>query len=250
MTEADSLRRLIRRYRPVRRTAKFAVPPQPFPGLLNAVVAYNEHGGYCVPLAASHRIAAQQVLHGEVYEAETIRLIASECGRGDVVHAGTFFGDFLPAIARAASGMVWAFEPNPESRRCAAATVLLNDLENVRLIHAALGQRSGWAQLSTADERGLPRGGSSCVAEGGDTRVPMKTIDEVVPADRRVSVLQLDVEGFERQALEGALLTIERCRPLLVLETMPDAEWVERRLAPLGYRAAEPVPPNSVLRAR
>jgi hypothetical protein len=34
-------------------------------------------------------------------------------------------------------------------------------------------------------------------------------------------VIHLDVEGYERAALEGARKTIARCRPLLVLETLP-----------------------------
>jgi hypothetical protein len=64
-------------------------------------------------------------------------------------------------------------------------------------------------------------------------------VDDVVPPDRTVSVLQLDVEGFEEQALDGAMDTIRRCRPLIILESLPRPEWMALQLAPLGYVPAE-----------
>ena len=73
-------------------------------------------------------------------------------------------------------------------------------------------------------------------------------LDDVVAGDRRVAAIQLDVEGHEQAALEGAMRTIERCRPLIVLETLPEAQWVEQHLAPLGYRAEGSVNRNFVLR--
>ena len=78
-------------------------------------------------------------------------------------------------------------------------------------------------------------------------QVPMLRIDDLVPADRPVAIIQLDVERQERQALSGALATIRRCLPAIVVETLPDDAWIATNLAPLGYRRAGMVGPNTLL---
>jgi FkbM family methyltransferase len=224
--------------------------------VLRAVISYNSFGAYCVPLSSQHRPAAQRILRGEVWEEATLAYLAAECGDGDVVHAGTYFGDFLPALSRAArpGGRVWGFEPNPENYRCADITMRLNGLTNVTLNHAALGASQGEARIATTDARGRPLGGASHVVDRvspGEVveNVPVMAIDEVLPRDRDVSLIQLDVEGFEDQALLGAMGTIRRCRPVLVLETVPDSAWLAEHLAPMGYSVERTIDANTVLRA-
>src|SRR5947208_1447979 len=48
----------------------------------------------------------------------------------------------------------------------------------------------------------------------------------------------------------GAMYTIERWRPLLVVETMPESAWVAINLAQLGYELEGSVHINKVLRYR
>jgi FkbM family methyltransferase len=203
------------------------------PSALDCLLARNEYGVYCIPRSSRHRPAALAILKSGVWEANTVNLIRSV--PGDVVHAGTFFGDSLPALASSRLDAVWAFEPNRESYRCAQITILLNDLQNVTLANAALSDSSGVGTLATTNRRGVPSGGGSRLTlkpSDGVRHEPVKlvTIDGVVPEDREVGVLALDVEGYEKQALTGALGTIERCRPLLILEQLPPGDWLEEHL--------------------
>lgn len=69
-------------------------------GALDCVVAGNKHGVYCVPRSSRHRPAAQAILQSRVWEPDTLDLVGGTDRDGDIVHAGTFFGDFLPALAR------------------------------------------------------------------------------------------------------------------------------------------------------
>lgn len=222
----------------------------PLPGSpLECLVAANEHGLYCVPAASRHRPAARRILAGEVWEPDTIGWIIAHRRAGDIVHAGTYFGDFLPALARslAGDGRVWAFEPNPENHACAHVTIALNGLAGVVLHHAALGAAAGRVALVTHDEQGIPLGGASHVdaaRDAGADGVAVVRLDDVIPADRPVDVIQLDVEGAEEQALCGALGLIGRWRPALLLERPPEA-WLERVLAPLGYAPAGKVHANT-----
>jgi len=235
-------------------------------GALDCTVARNRYGLYCVPYSCREKHEAQRILQSRVWEPETIELLSGTDPDGDIVHAGTFFGDFLPALARSRrnGALVWGFEPNAESYRCAEVTVLLNGLQNVVLTHAALAaEDGGTAQLVTSNRFGAPTGGGSRVVKGaaarrlaggaavapGTEEVDLVSIDEAVGGERTVAVIQLDVEGHEQEALEGALQTIERCRPLLVLEGVPGEDWFAAKLAPLGYRRAGSVAVNTVLRA-
>jgi len=53
------------------------------------------------------------------------------------------------------------------------------------------------------------------------------TIDDQIGAERSVGIIQLDIEGYETEALFGARRTIARCRPVLILETEPRLEALE-----------------------
>jgi FkbM family methyltransferase len=239
---------------------RLQVDAVPLPaGAPDCVVAKNQHGSYCVPRSSLHRPAARAVVSAGVWESETLNLLRSTGRDGDIVHAGTFFGDFIPALARSRErdARVWAFEPNRESYECARLTVILNGLENVTLSHAGLGAESATALLATRNAKGLPLGGGSHLiadparAPGiGSEQVDLVAVDDVVSSVRPVAIIQLDVEGHEQEALSGAMRTIIRWRPLIVLETVPAKSWIAQHLAPLGYRVHGNVDANTVLRQR
>ena len=221
--------------------------------------ASNEHGSYCVPRSSSHRPVSQAILASRVWEAETLDLLRAADSDGDIVHAGTFFGDFLPALAHSRTGgaLVWAFEPNIVNHDCAQQTIALNDLRNVRLARAGLDAGGGVAQLATADRAGVPLGGASRVIKDAararwfsNEEIELVSVDATVGARRHVAVIHLDVEGHEQAALTGAIATIERCRPLIVVETLPQASWLAENVEPLGYRVETQVNLNYVLWAR
>lgn len=246
----------MRRFK-LRRSAPRTQPARERPvlpaGVLDCRIGVNEHGAYAIPRSSEHRPAAQATLRGEVWERETVELVRSCDPSGDIVHAGAFYGDFLPALARsrADGALVYAFEPNAENHRCAQITVLLNGLANVRLANAALHSGSGLGTLAIRSSDGLALGGGSHLVEEpqdvDSEQVPLIAVDDVVPDDRRVAVVQLDVEGHEEQALSGALRTIRRCRPLLVLESPPPPTWFEAHLGELGYTLTRTVCGNAVL---
>ena len=214
--------------------------------VLNITIAYNQYGAYAVPLSGQNRTLNQRLLKGEVFEPDTIRFVIDNCGDGDIIHAGTAFGDFLPAFSNAIGGdsKIWAFEPNPVNHRCAMMTMLLNDLSNIELFSCGLGASSGEVTLQLTDKKGRSLGGSSTIVEAVkegvmSEQIQIRSLDEVIPADRNVSILQLDVEGHEEEALKGALKTIKRCRPILILENdqkVTESQWFKSEVMSLGYQ--------------
>jgi len=124
--------------------------------------------------------------------------------------------------------------------------VLLNDLRNVTLCRAGLGERCETRQLVVKDHQGRSLGGASQIAtitDRGSESVPVElvTIDSMAYDHANISIIHLDLEGFEEYALLGARKTIERYRPLLILETVPkslDGYRVDRQLEEQSYLLA------------
>lgn len=240
--------------------AESSEPPRAAESLrpLKCLIAANRHGSYCVPASSKHRPAARAILRGGVWEPETVAFVTANCGAGDIIHAGTYFGDFLPALSKACApgAQIWAFEPSLENFRCAEITLKLNDIRNVVLTNAALGECRGAGLLCTGETGAPPLGGGSTISTEKlpgfiYEAVQLVAIDEIVPAERAVSILQLDVEHYEQQALAGALSTIGRCRPLLVLETLPaEADWFARNILALEYEEFGKLDKNRAFRTK
>jgi FkbM family methyltransferase len=206
-------------------------------------------------MLSSHRPASQRTLRGNVHEPRTIDFLTSHCRDGDIVHAGAYFGDFLPPLSRscAAGAKIWAFEPLADNYRCALITMEINGIHNVVLTNAALGERQESLVMLTVDERGRPLGDANRILQQGAVAspataktVPVVAIDDVVPAERKVSIIHLDIEGHEQRALAGALRTIERSSPIIVVETWQEPDWICNDIQRLGYRAVQELHMNTV----
>lgn len=125
----------------------------------------------------------------------------------------------------APEGTVIAVEPSSREYDRLRANVRLN-AASVIPIKAALGALPGEATLAIAESG---HEGQNTIGEavsnpkiGTDRheRVRVLTIDELVEdhSPERVDVIKLDVEGSEVEALLGATDTIERHRPIVLLE--------------------------------
>lgn len=196
---------------------------------IDCTIASNKFGYYCVPNNMMSQPVVNELMHGAVYEHHTIGYIREHCGTGTIVHAGAFVGDMLPAI----SGMknyVLAFEPVLTHFRCAQITMQLNFLPSehrTKLINKGLGSEysTGTVPLVMMRDDVKPLGGESRILQHvGNTpeefieRIDITTIDFEVPSTKNVSVIHLDVEGYEEQALMGAKQTLRDSKPMLILE--------------------------------
>ncbi len=224
---------------------------------INWLPASNAYGQYCVPVASAHRPVSQCILRSNIHEPEKIEYIRENCKDGDVVHAGTFFGDFLPAIssALAPDAKIWAFEPNYENYYCAKNTIRLNNLQNIEFQNAGLGETNSEANLLIRTPNGKNLGGGSKITSSYEPEltivVRIVSIDQVIPSDRKISIIHLDVEGYEKQALSGALQTIQLNKPIIIMEDNNDiieTEWFNNNILSLGYKIIGKVNNNHIIR--
>jgi FkbM family methyltransferase len=135
-------------------------------------------------------------------------------------------------------GRVFAFEPSGEAFRGLAAHVALNGLEGVvRPVRAAVSDREGRAALAAEGHHGTSRLAST-EGEGTET-VETVTIDQFCAREHIVpTLIKIDVEGWELEALRGARDTIARGGDGLALfvEMHPTA-WRERGISADDVRA-------------
>jgi FkbM family methyltransferase len=209
----------------------------------DVTVTCHNGAAYFVPEYGQNRPVARRALRGRHAEPRLHKFVGTyfEDVRGSMVHAGTFFGDMLPSFSRKVPGRLYAFEPVLENYLMAWSSVAANSLGNVLLFHAGLGSEVGSATVETLRPSGRHMGGSSNLetdAQQGDSTteqvVPMINLDALAIDD--LAMVQLDVEGFELSVLHGATATIERCRPVVVLED--NKENCQPYLRELGYERA------------
>lgn len=222
--------------------------------VMDVFIANNKYGIYCVPEDCRTRNAVKKIMSGEVYEPDTIQYIREHSKGGDVIHAGTFFGDFLPGISSGIgeNAVVWAYEPSRSNFNCAEITLKLNQLQNVRLFNKGLGNEPGKIDFFESDESGNPFGGGSSFAKTHlkpTSSVEVVRIDDEIPPERKVSIIQLDVEGFEEHAIKGAYETILRNKPTIILEDnekFVDSDWFQENMIRIGYRFERKLHENTV----
>ncbi len=126
---------------------------------------------------------------------------------------------------------VFVFEPDTINFH---ALVRNNHADNVFFFKAALGKAAGWCHLNNSSQ--TTNMGMHTVEANEFGKVPMMAIDSLrLPA---CDLIQLDVEGYEYDALVGAKSTIEQHSPVIITEG--NKEIVIKYLAQLGYENTEP----------
>jgi len=226
-------------------------------------IATNEYGFYCVPNSYSAREVPQLLRAGRVYEPDTLNFMRRHAGSGDIISGGAFVGDFFPALAQALApkAQLHSFEPNPTSLEAAQTTIALNGLTSINLAPVAVGEQPGTLPLliSRGESNSAMAAGAKIVAEAqGENTIDVEvtTLDDLIPASRQVSLLQLDIEGFELPAVKGAARIINDNAPIIILEG--DKRFRRRaylqtleELAPnLGYEIAGVIERNCILLPR
>ena len=192
---------------------------------------------FYLPRYALHRPACHEFLNGRVYEPQTHALVTkllAERG-GNMIHAGTFFGDMLPSFAHACPGTLYAFEPVLENYVLAKLCVEANALGNVALFNAALGHELGIGHVYTGTT--LHHGGASEISDRGQIPTLMP-IDALDLSD--LTLLRLDVEGYELPVLKGAERTLRRCCPIILIEDYKGT--CGGFLGALGYEKSGEIP--------
>ena len=166
-----------------------------------------------------------------------------------VIEVGANIGSHTVGLAKRVgpSGKVFAFEPQRACFALLQSQIALNQLHNV----TAFNEGSGAAEC----DLWLPRidysrqgnfGGVSLQRSGSDRmeKVKVRRMDDVF-SGAPVDLIKIDVEGMEREVIEGARKLIERSRPTLYVENdrVEESAALISLIQDCGYRLWWHIPP-------
>ncbi len=168
------------------------------------VLLKTPYGRLIVP--AEDEVLLTALLDTGVLEPGTTIVMTQLIREGDlVVDVGANIGLLtLPAARRVGTtGSVMAFEPLPRLADVLRRSMYINGIsDRVSVVAAACGDQSGTATMHAAKILGH----SSLLPVEGEIRtleVPLRTLDECIPAHARVSLVKIDAEGYELSVWRG-----------------------------------------------
>jgi len=131
------------------------------------------------------------------------------------VDLGAYRGDTVQEFIKCVNGYneIFAFEPNAKTYAKLCDNV--NEFDNVHCINMAVADFNGVSQIFSAGR------GSSINKKGRE--ISVCSLDSYF-SDERISLIKMDVEGQEREALLGAVSLIKRCCPKLIVATYHRSE--------------------------
>ena len=171
----------------------------------------------------------ETLLHGGVWEPHIVRAMRTYVMPGSAtVDVGAYIGTHSMLMGRLVgnAGKVYAFEPQRKIYRELVQNLALNGMDGVVVpARFALGSQRAviemdQPQMFLGEGEGatpLLLEGRVAVGSGGD-KAEMRPLDDFGLTN--LSLIKIDVDGYENPVLEGAAQTIAANRPVVVLEIL------------------------------
>jgi FkbM family methyltransferase len=169
-------------------------------------------------------------------------VVALDCGANIGVHALEW------AKLMKDWGSVIAIEAQERVFYALAGNITLQNCFNARAIWAAVSNTPGEISIPEPNYKAQGSFGSFELRAGMGTEYIGQPINYEKPTStvkmimidglglERLDLLKIDVEGMEVEALEGAAQTIERCKPIMFIETVKsDKKLISAALRNEGY---------------
>lgn len=140
-----------------------------------------------------------------------------------VIEVGANMGSHTVGLSQhvGPQGFLMAFEPQPPIFQILCANIALNDLLHVECFPFAVGHEPGVIKIPPIDYTKHNSFGSLSMipasSEGSERDVQQVRLDDMYRRER-LNLIKIDVEGMEKDVLQGAQEIISRHRPFLYVE--------------------------------
>ena len=166
----------------------------------------------------SDNLFEMQIFHEE-YNFEYYVKDISYLKDKSIIDVGAFIGDSSIVLSKYTDNKVYAFEPIEYNYNIMLNTINLNNIKNVEPIRMALGNMDRFIYFNKMNQ--LVFLTPDNFTESNDMEkdiIKMSTLDKFVHDNNiNVGLIKTDLEGFEQTFLEGALDTIKKHRPILMI---------------------------------
>ena len=201
-------------------------------------ILYNKNDRY---------IGRSIAIYGEFSELE-IALFSQICKEGSIViEAGANIGTHTLRLSQLVgkSGKVYAFEPQTIVFQTLCANMALNSVLNVETYQMALGDENGSIMIPNIDYETLNNfGGIELENIKRGKQVPKVKLDDTLKLNR-LDFIKIDVEGMEKQVIDGATNLIKKFKPILYVENdrVKKSKDLIKTIFGLGYDIYKHNPP-------
>lgn len=121
------------------------------------------------------------------------------------VDVGANVGSYSVIAAAVCGAETIAVEPDPDAQSALTRNIEVNDVGKlVEVAKVALGADRGMARFTVGRDT---TNKVATESDGGTRLVPMTTLDRIVKG-RQVTLMKMDVEGYESEVLKGAAGTL------------------------------------------
>ncbi len=139
------------------------------------------------------------------------------------VDIGANLGEYsLFAAKRLSSGKVLAFEPLPKMYALLEENKALNSLDNITVFKYGLSEYESILPIHEIEDahEGLSTFFPGAQKSRAVTNVPLKIFDKEFESmdAQRIDFIKVDIEGSELTALKGAVKSIQKFRPMVMVE--------------------------------
>lgn len=196
---------------------------------------------------------SEKLKNGEIWEEFLHKTFEKHITKDSVVlEGGTHIGTHTVKLSKLAN-LVYCFEPLEPSYKLLNENLILNGCDNVKSFNLGLSNRKTrtkfkWETDSNPGASALI-GTDMTFVSSNDSDKPSKRVVNLISIDdlnlSKLDFIKLDVEGYEKRVIQGAVKTIKKCRPLITLEcyssdgkTPTDRHIMNkfRNLLNMGYR--------------
>jgi len=173
--------------------------------------------------------------------------VAIDCGANIGVHTVEW------AVAMTGWGSVIAIEAQERIYYALAGNIAINNAFNAICMHAAVSSESGIMKIPEPDYCTASSFGSLELRQSETNEFIGQAVDysdaKTVPVQKlaiddmrlpRLDLIKIDIEGMELEALQGASQTIERCRPIMLIEQIKTGrDQLRSWLVERGYQVID-----------
>jgi len=148
------------------------------------------------------------------------QMYLSEFNDKNILDIGAHIGYHSMNFATLTKGKVYSFEPQPQNFKLLHLNARTNNLKNIHPIMMGLSDLDEFSKIplvsKNKDKGNIGDFTINNLTSNIYSKIHSRTLDSFNLEN--ISLIKIDVQGWEKKVLKGAEETLKRCKPLLIIE--------------------------------